>query len=183
MRLTVLSGGCSGLASDQGQSWQPSKPVHVHSRSCRWIGSAALRFKDYLRQSNMHCSFSDSRMSCGTGPRQILGEFRPITIVMGQEERVLNEVPVRMALKIAIPCCEVQPQVSHPKPASCQLLHRAAREPRRMKRMCNSDAASGKEVGFYLVPRTRMSVGPAASRAPRTVALGPAPLSTHPRVR
>uniref|UniRef100_E6PKM9 Lipoprotein n=1 Tax=mine drainage metagenome TaxID=410659 RepID=E6PKM9_9ZZZZ len=66
---------------------------------------------------------------------------------------------------------------------SCQLLHRASRDPRRTKRASNGAAASGKEVGLYLVPRTRMSVGPAASRAPRTVAWGFAPLSTHFRLR
>jgi hypothetical protein len=32
-----------------------------------------------------------------------------------------------------------------------QLLHRALRDPRRMKRELNSAAASGKEVGSYLV--------------------------------
>jgi glycosyltransferase involved in cell wall biosynthesis len=67
---------------------------------------------------------------------------------------------------------------------SYQLLHRASRDPRPMKRACNGmAAASGTEVGLYLVPRTRISVGPAASRAPRTVAWGFAPLSTHFRVR
>ncbi|CAI09164.1 hypothetical protein ebA5349 [Aromatoleum aromaticum EbN1] len=34
---------------------------------------------------------------------------------------------------------------------SCQLLHRAARVPRRMKRALNSGAASGTEVGSSLV--------------------------------
>src|SRR5574337_825200 len=55
--------------------------------------------------------------------------------------------------------------------SSFQLLHRASRDPRRMKRASNSTAAaSGAEVGSYLVLRARISVGPAAPRAPRTVA-------------
>ena len=58
---------------------------------------------------------------------------------------------------------------------SYQLLHRASRDPRRMKRACNTAAASGTEVGLYLVLRARISVGPAASRAPRTVAWGLSP--------
>ena len=64
-----------------------------------------------------------------------------------------------------------------------QLLHRAWRDPRRMKLSCNCMAASGPEVGLSLVPRTRISVGPAASRAPRTVAWRSPLLSTHFRLR
>src|SRR5438105_7754736 len=84
--------------------------------------------------------------------------------------------------------CELLPAKVRPKRSrsgggSFQLLHRASRDPRHMKRVCNSRAASGTEVGLYLVPRTRISVGPAAPRAPRTVAWGFAPLSTHFRLR
>lgn len=67
--------------------------------------------------------------------------------------------------------------------ASFQLLHRASRVPRRMKRVCNSAATSGAKVGSYTVLRARISVGPAASRAPRTVAWGFLPLSTHFKLR
>ena len=64
-----------------------------------------------------------------------------------------------------------------------QCFHGAGRHPRPMKLACNSGAASGTEVGSYLVLRARISVGPAALRAPRTVARRLVRRSTHPRFR
>jgi len=70
-----------------------------------------------------------------------------------------------------------------PSAMSNQLLHLALRDPRRMKQGLNGGAASGTEVGSYLVLRARISVGSAASRAPGTVAWDFSPLSTHFRLR
>jgi hypothetical protein len=104
------------------------------------------------------------------------------TVLLQDEPSPDGQRPVAAAMN---PCMQVLKVVLQPYLVVLprQLLHRASRDPRRMKRMCNSSAASGIEVGLYLVPRTRTSVGPAAPRAPRTVARGLVPLSTHLRLR